>query len=85
MHGYQVAEPHVSQLVLDDDTEEGQLWRGHVLRAAHDRVRVSDTADVLHGAVLVIRAHHVVHFGEGVALAEVFLVVINCCFSDSED
>mmetsp|Transcript_28016 Transcript_28016/g.37409 ORF Transcript_28016/g.37409 Transcript_28016/m.37409 type:complete len:231 (-) Transcript_28016:609-1301(-) len=83
-HGHEVAEPHVAKLVLDHHAEESQFGDRHVLLRAHDLVRVSDAADVFHGAVLVVRAHDVVHFCKWVPGAEVALVELERGLCDAK-
>ena len=84
LHSHKVTEPHVAQLVLNDHAEESQLWDRHVLLRAHDLVRVRDTSDILHGAIFVIRAHHVVHLCEWISSTEVLLVKVNRRLCDAK-
>jgi len=74
----------VAQFVLNDDTEEGQLGNAHFLARAHNIVRVSDAADVLHRAVLVIRGHHMVNFSEWVTCSEIFLIKVKSRFGNTK-
>lgn len=71
--------------MLDHDAEEGELRDGHVLGGAHDIITISYTRHILHGTILVVGTHHMVDLGERVSLAERFLIVINCCFSDAKN
>ena len=84
LHGDQITEPHVAELVLNDDTEEGQFGDGHVLLTAHDVVGVSDAADIFHGAVFVVGAHHVVNLGERISRTKVPLIEVQRRFCDAE-
>ena len=85
LHGDEVTEPHMAKLVLDNDGEEGKLWDGHVLFRAHNLIGVRDAANVLHGTVLVIRAHDVVHLRERISCVEVLLVELQSRLGDTED
>lgn len=85
LHGDKVTEPHMRQLVLHDNAEEGQLRVAHMLTAAHNGVTVSDAAHVFHSTVLVVRAHDVIDLAEGVPLTEMLLIVVNRCFCDAKE
>lgn len=85
LHGHQVAEPHVAELVLDNHAEEGHLGDRHILRRAHDAVTVSDAPNVFHCSVFVIWAHHVVQLGEWVSLAKILLIIVHGGLRHSED
>ena len=84
LHGDQVAEPHVAQLVLDHHAEESQLGDRHVLFRAHDLIGVSDAANVFHSTIFIVRAHDVINLGEGVSCAEVLLVEIEGGLGDAK-
>lgn len=84
LHGYKVAEPHVTELVLDHYAEEGELWNGHMLLRAHDFIRVCDAADIFHGSVLVIRAHDVINFSERISSTKALLVKVESGLCDSK-
>ena len=75
----------MAQLVLDDNDEEGKLWNRHILFRAHDLIRVSDAANVLHGAIFVVGAHHVIDLREGVSGAKIALVEVKSGLGDPKD
>jgi len=83
-HGDKVSEPHVGQLMLHHHAEESQLRGVHVLLGAHDRVGVSNASNVLHSAIFVVSAHHVIDLGEGVASSKALLVECDSSLGDSE-
>ena len=58
------------------NTEEGQLWDGHMLRGAHDIIAISNTSHIFHSSVLVIWTHHMINLTEGIPLTEGFLIII---------
>ena len=74
----------MTELVLDHYAEESQLRNRHVLFRAHDFIGVGDTTDVLHCAILVVRAHHVIHFCERIAGTKALLVKVQSCLGNSE-
>lgn len=56
-----------------------------MLFGAHDLIGISDAANVLHGTVLVVRAHDVVDLGERISSVEVLLVELQRRLRDAED
>lgn len=85
LHGDQITKPHVADLVLNDNTEEGHLRNRHFSRGAHDIIRICNTTDVLHGAIFVIWAHYMINFTERISLTKVLLIKVNSCFGNTED
>ena len=56
-----------------------------MLGRAHDVVTIGDASDVLHGAVFVIRTHHMINLGKWVSLTVSLLVEIKGRLGDTED
>lgn len=71
--------------MLDNNTEECQLGDRHVLGGTHDGITVSDAGHVFHGAVFVVRTHHVVNFRERVSLTKCLLVKIKSGLGDTKN
>ena len=49
---------------------------------AHDCICVSNTSDVFHGTIFIVRAKNMINFCEWISLAEVFLVESDSCLCD---
>jgi hypothetical protein len=71
--------------MLDNDGVEGLVGDAHLLLLTHDRVGISDAADVLHSSVLVIWAEHVVQLREGVPVAKGLGVEVEGRLRDAEN
>jgi len=63
---------------------ESQLRDCHLFNA-QTGVSISDTANVLHGPILIVRAHDVVHLGEGVSRSEALLIKIDRSLSHAKE
>ena len=48
----------------------------------HDCICVSNTTNIFHGTIFIVRAKNMINFWEWISLAEVFLVESNSCFCD---
>ena len=56
-----------------------------MLLRAHDLVRVCDAANIFHGAIFVVRAHHVINLRERIPGSKVLLVEVQSRLCDPKD
>jgi hypothetical protein len=69
----------VTELVLNNDTEEGHLRDRHVLRRAHYTVSVGDASNIFHSTILIIGAYYMVQLCKWISLSKILLVETHCC------
>mmetsp|Transcript_33619 Transcript_33619/g.51813 ORF Transcript_33619/g.51813 Transcript_33619/m.51813 type:complete len:794 (-) Transcript_33619:283-2664(-) len=85
VHGDEVAEPHVRQLVEEGVHDMLPPDLIEFLVALHVVLAVDDAAYVLHGAKVIVGHEDLVDFLEGVGGGEGLLVVVDTALSDMEE